>query len=210
VPPARRGRTPERRLPSGRKGTVLDNDKALNEFLAGVERRAFRMAEIATGNRDDALDIVQDAMMKLAGKYATRAPEQWPPLFHRVLQSRIRDWHRRQLVRRRVFGLFRVAAEDVAEPRPWEHYPAHAAAEPDRRLHSERFIDALLPAVRGLPLRQQQVFLLRLWEGLDVRQTAAAMGCSSGSVKAHYSRALAALREKLGSTTGGGYEPTRD
>lgn len=168
------------------------------------------MAEIATGNRDDALDIVQDAMMKLAGKYAMRSPEEWPPLFHRVLQSRIRDWHRRQLVKRRVFGLFRAAGEDVADTRPWEHYPERAAAEPDRRLHSERFIDDLLPAVRGLPRRQQQVFLLRLWEGLDVRQTAAAMGCSPGSVKTHYSRALAALREKLGGATGGGYGPTRD
>lgn len=197
-------------MPSGGRGIDLDNDRALNEFLAGVERRAFRMAEIATGNRDDALDIVQDAMMKLAGKYATRAPEEWPPLFHRVLQSRIRDWYRRQLVKRRVFGLFRAADDDTTDARPWERYPERADAEPDRRLHSERFIDELLPAVRRLPLRQQQVFLLRLWEGLDVRQTAAAMGCSTGSVKTHYSRALAALRDKLGATTGGRYEPTRD
>ena len=104
-------------MPSGGRGIDLDNDRALNEFLAGVERRAFRMAEIATGNRDDALDIVQDAMMKLAGKYATRAPEEWPPLFHRVLQSRIRDWYRRQLVKRRVFGLFRAADEDTTDAR---------------------------------------------------------------------------------------------
>ena len=167
------------------------------------------MAEIATGNRDDALDIVQDAMMKLAGKYATRSPEEWPPLFYRVLQSRIRDWHRRQVVRRRVFGLFR-ATDDEADTRPWERYPDRAGAEPDRRLQNERFIDELLPAVHALPLRQQQVFLLRLWEGLDVRQTAIAMGCSQGSVKTHYSRALTALREKLGSAAGGWYELTRE
>lgn len=169
------------------------------------------MAEIATGNRDDALDIVQDAMMKLAGNYANRSPEEWPPLFYRVLQSRIRDWHRRQFVKRRVFALFRATDDDdEADTRPWERYPDRAAAEPDRRLQNERFVAALLPAVHALPLRQQQVFLLRAWEGLDVRQTATAMGCSPGSVKTHYSRALAALRNKLDGASGGWHDVSRE
>ncbi len=79
--------------------TSRQNHLAMNRFLSGVERRAFRMAEIATGNRDDALDIVQDAMLSLVKSYGHKTPDDWGPLFQRILQSRIRDWYRRSRVR---------------------------------------------------------------------------------------------------------------
>ena len=161
------------------------------------------MAEIATGNRDDALDVVQDAMLKLVDNYSDRDPQAWAPLFYRILESRIRDWHRRASVRRRFFGWLRPPGDDDGDaPDPIASHPERAADEPERRVQADAMIDSLDAALRALPLRQQQVFLLRYWEGLDVKQTAMAMGVSTGSVKTHASRALAALRERLGAEVG--------
>lgn len=160
------------------------------------------MSEIATGNREDALDIVQDAMIKLVDKYSDRAAEEWAPLFHRILQSRILDWHRRTKVRRRVMGFFRSDnAEDTVNSGV-EYYPDVEGRQPERQSQTDQLLQRLEPALQALPLRQQQAFLLRMWEGLDVRQTASAMGCSQGSVKTHYSRALKSLRAKLEGATG--------
>lgn len=179
---------------------ALDTSQALNRFLAGVEKRAFRMAQIATGNRDDALDIVQDAMLKLAQRYANRGAEEWGPLFHTILTSRINDFHRRNAVRNR----FRVFLRRPADPDDdgedlIDRAPGHAGDEPDRRLDGSRSMAALYQALRALPARQQQAFLLRTWEGYGVAETAKVMGCSEGSVKTHYSRAVHTLRDKLGS-----------
>jgi RNA polymerase sigma-70 factor (ECF subfamily) len=170
---------------------------ALEKFLAEVEKRAYRMAVIATGNREDALDIVQDSMFKLAERYQKRDAEEWPPLFYRILQSKIRDWYRRTKVKNRVLRFFSVRQNDegleeietIADP---------VNNQPDQALKNSRAISELDKAVGQLPLRQQQALMLRLWEGLDVKQTAKAMGCSDGSVKTHYSRAVHVLREKLG------------
>lgn len=167
----------------------------MNRFLAGAEGRAFRIAWFATGNRDDALELVQEAMLALVQRYGRREPAQWPPLFHTILQSRIRDWYRREKVRSRLRVWFGGANED--EDDPLEALPGDAAAEPERRMDGQQTLTAIEQAVRGLPLRQQQAFLLRAWEGLDTAQTAAAMGISEGSVKTHYSRAIQALRERL-------------
>lgn len=175
--------------------TALDNIEQLNEFLAGVERRALRMAEFAVGSREDALDLVQDAMIKLAEKYGRRPPDEWGPLFHRILQSRIRDWYRRERVRGKRFAWrWRDAGSDEDDP---VQTLADPSADPLRQLLSERATPALIDAIRRLPFRQQQVFLLRAWEGLDVGQTAAAMRCGAGSVKTHYHRAVQALRSSL-------------
>ena len=155
------------------------------------------MAEIASGNRDDALDIVQEAMLKLAQRYANRPEEEWAPIFHRILQSRINDWHRRSRVRNR-WRVWLSGEDQDHGVDPIEKHEDRHAVEPSRKLANDQAGQALEAALAALPLRQQQAFLLRAWEGFDVATTAKAMGCSQGSVKSHYSRAVHALRERLG------------
>ena len=172
----------------------LNTPQTLEQFLASIEQRAYRMAVIATGNREDALDVVQDAMIKLVTKYANRGADEWPPLFHRIMQTTIRDWYRRSKIRNGLRHLFNWQDNDED---PIEALPDKQEVSPERSLGNRQDIEALDSALQGLSLRQQQVFLLRAWEGMDVRQTAEAMGCSQGSVKTHYSRAIQALRDQL-------------
>ncbi|HIF50062.1 MAG TPA: RNA polymerase sigma factor [Thiotrichaceae bacterium] len=168
----------------------------MDAFLASVEKRAFRMAEIATGNRDEALDILQDAMFKLVEKYADRDTKEWGPLFTTILQSRIKDWYRRNQVRNRFRSWF--SHKDDEQEDPIQQAKDEKARTPEQLLQSDRRIDELDLAMHALPLRQQQAFLLRIWEGYSVEETAKAMKCSAGSVKTHYSRAVHTLRDKLG------------
>lgn len=171
--------------------------RSLEEFLAAVERRAFRTAMIATRQRDDAFDIVQDAMCKLVQNYRNRPSSEWGPLFQTILQSRITDYHRRKKFRGMVFGWWdRHGTEDDESPLDNAEDPAQA--NPLNELSAQRAADALEQALQRLPLRQQQAFMLRSWEGFDVATTAKVMGCSEGSVKTHLSRALHALRDCLG------------
>lgn len=185
-------------VPTGSKALTRQQtqQQTLDRFLAGVQKRAWRMAQLATRNSDDAFDIVQDAMLKLVEKYPDRPEAELPPLFFCILQSRIQDWYRRSSVRNRLRSWLGTGEDDEEDPLQQLEDPASRSAE--ELLITEDSIDALNAALATLPLRQQQVFLLRAWEGLDVRQTAAAMRCAEGSVKTHYSRALAALRDKLG------------
>lgn len=171
---------------------------ALDRFLAGVERRAFRMARIALGDEEDALDAVQDAMLSLARRYARRDPAEWPALFHRILQNRVRDMARRRAVRRRFMALVpwrREAPDEVLDPVAEAPDPAPG---PDAQADQGALLAALEAALHELPARQREAFLLRSLEGLDVAATAAAMGVSDGSVKTHYFRAVQALRTRLG------------
>ncbi|MEX2122739.1 MAG: RNA polymerase sigma factor [Woeseia sp.] len=177
---------------------ALQRERELNRFLMDVEKRALRIAEISVRDRDDAMDIVQDAMIKLARKYSNRGASEWPPLFYRILQNGVRDWHRRRSVRNRVIAWIGGAAGDDEAPDP-----IAAAADPDGRtpeqqLQSREAMQSLERALRVLPLRQREAFMLRTFEGLDVAATALAMSCTEGSVKTHYSRAVHALRESLG------------
>ena len=172
----------------------------MDRFLASVERRAYRMAWIATSHREDALDIVQDAMLRLVKNYAGRPEAEWGPLFHHILQSTIRDSYRRATVRnrwRQWLSFSKQAADDDMAGDPLETRIASHTPGPDGKLASQHVIAALDTALHALPLRQQQTFLLRQWEGLSVAETATAMGISSGSVKTHYSRAVQTLRDKL-------------
>ncbi len=173
--------------------------QALNQFLAGIELKAFRMAQAGLRNEDDALDAVQDAMMQLARAYSGRPPTQWKPLFYRILENRIRDMQRRRTVRGRIIAWlpFRGNDEDEETPDPIALAPSTDPL-PVRRLEMDEAMQALEAAVAALPNRQRQAFLLRNLEGLDVAQTAAAMGCSEGSVKTHYFRAVQSLRAQLG------------
>jgi RNA polymerase sigma-70 factor (ECF subfamily) len=171
---------------------------AIDNFLAGVERRAYRLALLACSNEDDALDIVQEAMFTFVRSYAAKPETEWRVLFQRVLQSRITDWHRRSLVRNRLrhwFGLGSDADDDA--PDPLANIADSRSETPVATLIRRELAGHLERAITALPLRQQQAFLLRAWEGLDVAETAAAMGCSQGSVKTHYFRAVHALRPIL-------------
>ena len=176
---------------------ALQQEQQLNRFLAEVERRALRIAEIAVRDRDEALDLVQDAMIKLARKYADRDTGEWPPLFYRILQNGIRDWHRRQAVRNRVMVWFgRRSSDDEYDPVASAPDPIGRA--PEQELSNQEAMQSLESAVQALPARQREAFMLRTFEGLDVAGTAVAMGCSEGSVKTHYSRAIHSLRDTLG------------
>jgi RNA polymerase sigma-70 factor (ECF subfamily) len=165
----------------------------LDSFLAGVERRAFRVAELALGHRDDALDAVQEAMIRLL-RYRAKPAQEWSPLFWGILRRQLADRHRRNAVRRRFMAWTGRTEPDA--PDPLEMLP-DPGADPLRRLQDARAWESLGAAVRALPRRQRECFLLRELQGLDVADTAAAMGCSEGSVKTHLSRAMHALREKL-------------
>lgn len=134
-------------------------------------------------------------MLKLVQHYAGRPEQEWGALFHRILQSRIADFHRREAVRRRWRLWFRGDPEEHGDP--LENQPAPASVGPEWRSEAEQMADSLEQALRDLPLRQQQAFLLRMWEGMSVAETAGAMGCSEGSVKTHLSRAMHALRGRL-------------
>ncbi|MEE8196262.1 MAG: RNA polymerase sigma factor [Acidiferrobacterales bacterium] len=178
------------------EGKNLDSTQALERFLASVERRAFLVARMATGDGDEALDLVQDAMLRLVKNYGRRPQEEWGPLFNRILQSCIRDWFRRSRVRHR-FRVWLGGADEADAGDPLEQQPDRASVAPDERAQAGQTISALEGALAVLPLRQRQAFLLRVWEDLDVAQTAKAMSCSEGSVKTHYFRAVRALRERL-------------
>ncbi|GAC1660473.1 MAG: RNA polymerase sigma factor [Steroidobacteraceae bacterium] len=172
--------------------------RALNQFLASVELRAFKIAQAGLRHEDDAHDAVQDAMLQLARAYAKRPAEEWRPLFYRILENRIRDMQRRRTVRGRVIAWLPFRGdEDDEEPDPIARAPS-PDPQPAQRLELEQAIGALEKALGKLPRRQQQAFLLRTLEGLDVAATAIAMGCSPGSVKTHYFRAVQALRAQLG------------
>ena len=177
---------------------ALHKEEQLNRFLADVERRALRIAEIGVRNRDEALDLVQDAMIKLVSKYADRSSDEWTPLFYRILQNGVRDWHRRQAVRNKVMVWFGRGSADGEAYDPIAAAPDPAGRTPDQELSNSQAMDTLDGAVHALPTRQREAFMLRTFEGLDVAGTAVAMGCSEGSVKTHYSRAVHSLRETLG------------
>ncbi|MBO4119995.1 RNA polymerase sigma factor [Cupriavidus gilardii] len=181
----------------------MATEQELSDFLASAERRAFKHAVFAVRDEQAALDIVQDAMIKLAEKYGDRAPAELPPLFQRILQNTIHDWFRRQKVRNTWVTLFSNLrderdGDDADLLEALESEPGSQAAESsaDRfeRVQTMRIIEE---EVQRLPTRQREAFLLRYWEDMDVAETAAAMGCSEGSVKTHCSRATHALAQAL-------------
>jgi RNA polymerase sigma-70 factor (ECF subfamily) len=176
----------------------LDQAAELNTFLSDVERRACRIAEMAVRNRDDALDIVQGAMLRLARSYAQRPASEWKPIFYRILWNGIRDFQRRRSVRSKIFALLPGQWQDDEGSEDPIAQVADGSAGPAARAETDEAMRSLESALGNLPARQQQAFALRCLEGLDVAGTAAAMGCSEGSVKTHYFRALHTLRAQLG------------
>lgn len=192
---------------SGDSNVVIAMDgsieaETLDDFLAAIERRAFRMAQVAVGDREVALDIVQDSMMKLVQHYSGNPASEWRPLFFRMLNNGINDWYRRQRSRWTVFDRWFGGDNEAAED-AFEALPGSELHHPDRQLLSQRTLQDIEAAVRELSPRQQQTFMLRCWEGLSTQQTAAVMECTEGTVKTLYSRALSALRMALGEDYGG-------
>ena len=168
----------------------------LDAFLAQVERRAFRMAELQLRHREDAMDAVQDAMLRLVKHYRDKPAMEWSPLFWGILRRRIVDLQRRRKVRSIVVGWLGGGRDDDGDELPsWE--PADHGPGPLDRLHDVQSYADMAAAVRQLPQRQREAFMLRMLEGLDVAETARAMGCSEGSVKTHLSRAMHHLRDQL-------------
>jgi RNA polymerase sigma-70 factor (ECF subfamily) len=178
---------------------VLEYTRELEKFLAEIERRAFRMAQVALRDPDDAMDVVQDAMLKLARNYASRPSAEWRPLFYRILENGIRDLQRRRSVRKRFMAWLPSAKQDPDNEAqdPLETVADASPAVPEVLMRDQAMLK-LETSLQALPARQRQAFMLRNFEGLDVADTAAAMGCSEGSVKTHYSRAVHTLRDQLG------------
>lgn len=183
----------------------MASDKELSDFLRSVEKRAFKRTVYTVRDDEAALDIVQDSMIRLAENYADRPPGELPLLFQRILSNATMDWFRRQKVRTslmRNFSEFEAAADDEGG----EFDILEALRALDGSIAAESAADAVSRAqillaieteVAQLPARQREAFLLRYWEELDVAETAAAMGCSEGSVKTHCSRAVHALAKAL-------------
>lgn len=173
-------------------------EAALDAFLRGVERRALRHVELAGQSRDDALDILQEAMLSFVRRYRDKPEAEWPMLFWRVLGSRLVDAQRRRSLLGRWFGWLGLGQdEDGMLEDPLARVADPAEPGPDGRLGDREAAAALQLALQALPQRQRQAFLLRVWEGLDVAATAQVMEVSEGSVKTHLFRALQSLRSRL-------------
>lgn len=176
----------------------------LGDFLASVERRAFKQAVYAVRDDDTALDIVQDAMIRLAEKYGDRPAAEFPLIFQRILQNAITDHFRRQRVRNlwtTLLSSLSPAGEDGAEHDALETLEAEhgteAAESASDQVERAQILTLIEGEIKKLPNRQREAFLLRYWEEFDVAETAALMGCSEGSVKTHCSRATHALATAL-------------
>lgn len=180
----------------------LASEQELSDFLKSVEKRAFKRSLYHVRDEEAALDIVQDSMLKLAEHYGDKPLAELPMLFQRILSNCTLDWFRRQKTRRALFSnmsefanagdddefdlLENLAATDTRE--------VESAEDSTRRAQILREIEHEIAA---LPGRQREAFLMRYWEEMDVSETAAAMGCSEGSVKTHCSRAVHALSRAL-------------
>ena len=173
--------------------------ETMEEFLKYIDRRAFHMARLNTGDTETSLDIVQDAMYKLVQKYSAKPKEEWKPLFYQILSRKLTDYYRRKAVRDKVFIWSKPQVQDDQELLVDSSLNApglHSETPHEMHMRSQR-ITKLNQSVQQLPHRQRQAFMLRCWEGLSTNDTALAMGCSQGSVKTHYSRAMHSLREML-------------
>lgn len=174
----------------------------LSAFLASIERRAFKQAMFAVKNHETALDIVQDAMMKLVEKYGAHSPDEWPMLFQRILQNTIRDSFRRSKIRTLWMTLFSsFANSDDEDSDPLDVISASSEApgfsSPQQQLEQSRLLSIIEAEIEKLPARQREAFVLRYWEEMGISETASVMGCSEGSVKTHCSRATHTLAAAL-------------
>lgn len=169
----------------------------LSNFLAQVERRAFKQAAYAVRDDHVALDIVQDAMMRLAEKYGSRPADELPMLFQRILQNAILDHFRRSKVRNLWTTLLssftNKDGDEESDPLEILAGDDDRQEDPEKTLDRGQTMKLIEEALRRLPSRQREAFVLRYWQDMDVAETAQMMGCSEGSVKTHCSRAVHTL-----------------
>ena len=168
----------------------------IDAFLAGISARAFRFSELGLRHREDALDAVQDAMMKMMG-YRDRPATEWTPLFWSILRSRIVDMQRRSLFRLRWMLPSTAKTGDDGESIDWADTAADDRPDPSGAHDQQEAYRTLVSALRALPARQREAFTLRVLEDCDVATTARIMGCSEGSVKTHLFRARDTLQKQL-------------
>lgn len=173
---------------------TLDAGLALELFLKELRPRALRLAWMELRESAAADDVVQDAMIRLVQSYSQRPPEEWTPLFYRILRNRITDWRRRRRVESIVSFFAGVGDDD--EDAAVVDYP-DPGPTPEAQMEGQQTGKRIQWALGQLPQRQREAFLLREWEGLSVAETAAAMSVTDGSVKTHHFRALSRLRELL-------------
>lgn len=167
----------------------------MDSFLASVEKQAYVIAIAACKDEQNALDIVQDSMLNMVKNYADKDQQSWPPLFFKILNNRITDQHRKRGFGRltRWFG---TGHDEEAGPEAVDQLTTDGFS-PDTLADSDDLQDAMKAALENLSFKQQQALILRLWQGLSVKETAAAMGISEGSVKTHLSRAVQEMRIHL-------------
>lgn len=182
----------------------MATDKELSDFLISVERRAFKQAVYAVRKDEVALDVVQDAMIKLSERYGDRTPAELPLLFQRILQNTITDYFRREKLRNTWVSLFSSMAQPGEDGEDFDLLESYAPEESAQtsesgadQLERMQVLEIIDQEVQKLPARQREAFLMRYWHDMDVAETAAAMGCTVGSVKTHCSRATHTLAEAL-------------
>ena len=176
-------------------GVHLKNRSQLNAFFSTEEKNAFRVVRFSIGNDEDALDIIQDAMIKFVSKYSDKTRADWKPLFYKIVQSKLIDFHRKKNFRS---GIMRLLGSNPEEGYNEIDAIASPDADPVEKIKLSDALVKLDKALEALPARQQQVVLMRSWQGFNTQETAKIMQLSTGSVKTHYSRGLAKLKELLG------------
>jgi RNA polymerase sigma-70 factor, ECF subfamily len=182
----------------------LATEQELSEFLKSVERRAFKRSVYHVRDEEAALDIVQDSMMKLAEHYGDKPVGELPMLFQRILSNCTLDWFRRQKTRNALFSNMSDFDSDGDDGAEFDLLETYLTTDASQRVESAedltrraQILREIELQIQELPARQREAFLMRYWEDMDVAETAAAMGCSEGSVKTHCSRAVQALSKAL-------------
>jgi RNA polymerase sigma-70 factor (sigma-E family) len=154
----------------------------LEELYLRHAPAAIRLAYFLTGDRELAQDMVQDAFVKVAGRFQyLRAPDAFDAYLRRTIVNLFTAHLRRLRLERQELRHQRSARER-------EHRDAD---------HAER--DAMWRALQGLPTRQRAAVVLRYYEDLSERETADVLGCSVGAANQLIARGLATLRERIGS-----------
>lgn len=175
------------------KLTQSELTEQLNQFFILHEKKAYVIAFMSLKNQDDALDVVQDVMIKFVVKYKLKNQTDWTSLFYRMIQNRITDFHRQNTQKRKYFGVFSHDTEDNIVEQVADENHVSALKQIDNNMK----IENLQQSLTTLPKRQLQAFICRIWEGLSVAQTAQSMKCSQGSVKTHLFRALNQIRTQF-------------